>query len=75
MQKPIGGPIATSCADLKQLGHSKSGFHTVKSPSNAKLMSVYCDYTKEVGAKGLIDYFSSNLMKFKMVANSGGTRS
>ena len=48
--------MATSCADLKQLGHLKNGFYTVKSPASSnKLITVYCDYTKEAGATGLLD--------------------
>ena len=48
--------MAASCADLRQLGHMKSGFYAVKSPSNEnKLRSVYCDFTLQAGTKGLID--------------------
>ena len=41
----MAGPMATGCVDLKQLGHLKSGFYTVKSPFNHTLVTVYCDFT------------------------------
>jgi len=52
LEKPVAGAMATSCADLKQLGHTKSSFYTVKaSQKKNKLSTVYCDFTKDVKSK------------------------
>ena len=53
LEKPVDGPMAMSCANLKQQGHLKNGFYMVKSPSNNKLIVVYCDFTKAPGANGI----------------------
>jgi hypothetical protein len=49
--KPISLPMVSGCKDLKQLGQSISGFYTVKSSSNNKLITVYCDFSKENQSK------------------------
>ena len=55
LSNTVTGPMAMSCVDLKQLGHLKNGFYMVKSPSkDSKLISVYCDFTLQFGAKGAI---------------------
>ena len=71
LQKPVAGPIPTCCDDLKQLGHLKSGFHTVSSSSN-KLLTVYCDFTKAPGTKGIV-LFLHHLLNNKMCDYNNNT--
>ena len=47
LEKPMDGPKPTSCNRLKQFGHLKNGFYTVKPYYNEKrLRTIYCDFTK-----------------------------
>ena len=46
----ISNGMPTSCADLNGLGHSLSGFYSVRGASMVE--SVYCDFTKQASDPG-----------------------
>ena len=51
--KPMAGSIPTGCKDIQTLGWTLSGFYTVKGSTN-KVSTVFCDFTKASGVKGLL---------------------
>ena len=53
--KPVAGSIPTGCNDLQTLRWTLSGFYTVKGSAN-KVNTVYCNFTKASGVKGLLHY-------------------
>jgi hypothetical protein len=50
--------LPSSCGDLKMIGHTLSGFHSVM--GSAKMESVYCDFTKLPEDAGKCFRFSRN---------------
>ena len=70
LEKPVAGPMATSCAALKQLGHTKSAFFTVTANNN-KLNTVYCDFAKDdqsmkqilINLKVVLNWLSAAMFK------------
>jgi hypothetical protein len=73
LEKTMAGPMPTGCLDLKQLGHLKNGFYMIKAPSNNKLLAVYCDFTKEPRATGLIHLNVLKIYKYKYFHLQGVT--
>ena len=53
MGKAVPGSVPTGCVDIKALGWTKSGFYTAKSIKTNKIITVYCDFTKQSGTTGL----------------------
>ena len=47
--------IPTSCADLRALGHSSSGFYLVQGTDLVE--TIYCDFTKLQNEEGFIIFF------------------
>jgi hypothetical protein len=47
--------LPSSCEDLKTIGHTLNGFHSVM--GSARMESVYCDFTKLPGDEGNTTFY------------------
>jgi len=57
--KPVSGPMPTSCANYKTMGHTQNGFYLVTGSSN-KVKTVYCDFSQKYGTAGITRYTSGD---------------